>query len=109
MASPRASRSAGLPAVLGVGLLLALPLLEIGVRVLKLAPDIRFIDVTNDDTVYRRSTNPVLGFELKAGWRDPSADLVKSYPSTNAEGQRDVERTRAKPAHVRRASSTSDG
>lgn len=102
MGRPSASRIASAAAVLGGGILLALPIVELGVRMAGLAPDIRFIDVTNDDTVYRRSENPVLGFELKAGWRDPDADLTRSYPSTNAHGQRDVERTLAKPAGVRR-------
>jgi tetratricopeptide (TPR) repeat protein len=88
--------------VSGLGVLLALPLAEAAVRLLHLAPDIRFIDVTSDDTVYQRSTNPILGFELKKSWRDPDADLVRSYPSTNSYGQRDVERTLAKPPGVKR-------
>lgn len=102
MSVPSASRLVSALAVLGGGILLALPIAEIGARVAGLAPDVHFIDVTNDDTVYRRSGNPVLGFELKAGWRDPGADLLKSYPSTNSHGQRDVERALAKPAGVRR-------
>ena len=96
---PRLVRAFG---VLGAGLLLALPIAEIGARALRLAPDVRFIDVTNDGTVYRRSENPVLGFELKPDWRDPHADLLRSYPFTNSWGQRDVERTLAKAPGVRR-------
>lgn len=93
-------RDAALVGALGVAV--ALPLSEIAVRALHLAPDVRLIDVTADDTVYQRSTNPILGFELKKNWRDPQADLVRSYPSTNSHGQRDVERTLAKPPNVRR-------
>ena len=91
------------PVVAVLGVLLALPLVELAVRVTGLAPDLRLIDVTNDDsTVYRRSENPVLGFELKPNWRDEAADLARSYPSTNSFGQRDVERTLAKPPGVTR-------
>ncbi|MEZ5066859.1 MAG: tetratricopeptide repeat protein [bacterium] len=91
------------PVVAVLGVLLALPLVELAVRVTGLAPDLRFIDVTNDEsTVYRRSENPILGFELKPDWRDDHADLARSYPSTNSSGQRDVERTLQKPPGVTR-------
>lgn len=84
-------------------LMLALPLLEVAVRVAGLAPELRVLDVTGGEgTVYRRSENPILAFELKPNWRDPAADLVRSYPSTNAHGQRDVERAIAKPAGTQR-------
>ena len=85
-----------------LGILLALPLAEVAVRALRMAPEIRFIDVSHDDTVFRRSDNPILGFELKPDWRDPDADLVRSYPSTNSHGFRDIERSLEKPAGVRR-------
>ncbi len=101
----KTSRSSRLRAVLGpvvLGIALALPLAEGAVRALKLAPEVRFIDVSHDDTVFRRSDNPILGFELKPNWRDPDADLVRSYPFTNAHGFRDVERTLEKPPGVRR-------
>jgi lysophospholipase L1-like esterase len=75
---------------------------EVCVRALGLAPDVKLIDVTDEGSVYKRSTNPVLGFELKASYRNPRADLVTSYPSTNSHGLRDVERTLAKPAGTRR-------
>ena len=96
------ARRAGSALVVGaLGVLIALPLLEVAARVLHLAPEIRFIDVTNDEsTVYRRSGNPVLAFELKPDWRDPDADLRRSYPSTNSHGQRDVERSVIRPAGV---------
>jgi tetratricopeptide (TPR) repeat protein len=96
------SRVRGALAILVPGLVLALPLAEVAVRALRLAPEYRFIDVTHSDTVYRRSANPVLAFELKPDWRDPDADLVRSYPFTNSHGLRDVERARTKPPGVRR-------
>jgi tetratricopeptide (TPR) repeat protein len=79
-----------------------LAILEIVVRILGVAPEVKLIDVSVANSVYKRSTNPILGFELKASYRDPNADLVMSYPSTNSHGQRDVERTLAKPPGVRR-------
>jgi Flp pilus assembly protein TadD len=85
-----------------LGLVIALPLVEVGARIGGLSPEVRRIDVTQDDTVYRRSGNPILAFELKPGWRDPDADLIRSYPFTNSHGQRDVERTIAKPNGVDR-------
>jgi tetratricopeptide (TPR) repeat protein len=85
-----------------VALALALAGAEGAVRLLGLAPDVKLIDVQKDDSVYKRSTNPILGFELKESWSDPSADLVTSYPSTNSHGQRDRERTLDKPAGTRR-------
>jgi len=92
---PSRLSSALLVALLGV--VLAVPLVEVAARALRLAPPIRVIDVTHDDTVYMRSENPILGFELKPDWFDPDADCVRSYPSTNSHGQRDVERTLEKP------------
>lgn len=96
------SRRASALVVAAVGLLAALPLAEIGFRALRLAPPLRVIDVTHDDTVYMRSENPILGFEIKPDWRDPDADCMRSYPFTNSHGQRDVERTLAKPPGVTR-------
>jgi lysophospholipase L1-like esterase len=80
----------------------ALGIAELAVRLLGLAPDVRPIVVANDDSVYMRSDNPILGFELKPDYRNPHADLSKSFPSTNSHGQRDHERTLEKPAGVRR-------
>ncbi len=74
---------------IAVSLLLA----EAMVRLLAAAPELRPIRITGDKTVYKRSSNPVLGFELKASWTDPQADLFESLPATNSHGQRDVERS----------------
>ncbi|MBZ0268481.1 SGNH/GDSL hydrolase family protein, partial [bacterium] len=94
-ATPSRPPSALLVALIGI--ILAVPLVEVAARALHLAPPVRVIDVTHDDTVYMRSENPILGFELKPNWSDPDADCLRSYPSTNSHGQRDVERTLAKP------------
>lgn len=95
-------RTASRLASVALALVLALGAAEVAVRVLGTAPDVKLIDVQQEGSVYKRSTNPILGFELKADWRDPKADLVTSYPSTNSHGQRDRERTLAKPPGVRR-------
>ena len=85
-----------------VSTFIALLLCEILVWRLGSAPDVKPIEITSDQTVYERSTNPILGFELKANYRDDKADLKKSYPRTNAHGQRDVERSIDKPPGVKR-------
>ena len=72
--------------------LLALAGAELVVRWSGLAPPVKIIALEDERSVYRRSSNPILGFELKASYRNPDADLRQSYPSTNAYGQRDVER-----------------
>ncbi|NNE43724.1 MAG: hypothetical protein HKN12_05930, partial [Gemmatimonadetes bacterium] len=103
MGSARSGRGlVSLLASLTVAAVIAAGVAEVVVRVTGRAPDVKLIDVEQEGSVYRRSTNPILGFELKPNYRDDNADLVTSYPSTNAHGQRDVERTLEKPAGVRR-------
>jgi len=85
-----------------VGLVVALSMGELASRILRVAPEVKAIEVTNEQCVYKRFTNPVLGYELKANYRDDDADLNHSYPSTNSRGQRDVERTIEKPSGTRR-------
>jgi len=81
-----------------IGLLLA----ELGMRLCRLAPAVKPITLTDDTSVYQRSHNPLLAYELKANYRNAHADCVLSYPSTNAFGQRDVERTLGKAPNMRR-------
>ena len=69
---------------------------------LGLAPDVKPIEISSAQIVYQRSTNPILGFEMKANYRDDNADMKISYPRTNTHGQRDVFRSIDKPAGVRR-------
>ncbi|MCP3981642.1 MAG: tetratricopeptide repeat protein [bacterium] len=87
-----AGRAAKLLAALG-STVLALLLAEGAIRALGVAPAVKALEIDGADSVYRRSTNPILGFELKSDYRNPDADFARSYPSTNSWGQRDVERT----------------
>jgi tetratricopeptide (TPR) repeat protein len=95
-------RRLGKPAVAVCATLLALLAGEVIVRVLGRAPDIKAIQFDSYDCIYKRSTNPVLGFELKAGYRSDAPDFIQSYEQTNSHGQRDRERTLVKPEGVRR-------
>jgi tetratricopeptide (TPR) repeat protein len=72
------------------------------VRVLGRAPAIKAIQLSSYDCIYKRSTNPILGFELKANCRSDNPDFIGTYERTNSHGQRDRERTLAKPDGVTR-------
>jgi tetratricopeptide (TPR) repeat protein len=82
--------------------LLALGLGEIIIRVSGSAPEIKALELADADCVYRRSTNPVLGFELKPNYRADDPDFISSYERTNAHGLRDRERSLQKPEGTRR-------
>jgi Flp pilus assembly protein TadD len=60
------------------------------------------IQLSSYDCIYKRSTNPILGFELKANCRSDKPDFIQTYERTNSHGQRDRERTLRKPDGVRR-------
>jgi hypothetical protein len=75
---------------------------DLGMRLCRLAPAVKPITLTDDTSVYQRSHNPLLAYELKANYRNARADCVVSYPSTNAFGQRDVERALPKPLSMKR-------
>jgi len=60
------------------------------------------IQLSSYDCIYKRSTNPILGFELKANCRSDDPDFIQTYERTNSHGQRDRERTLQKPDGVRR-------
>ncbi|MBT3295340.1 MAG: tetratricopeptide repeat protein [Verrucomicrobia bacterium] len=83
-------------------LVVGLFIVEGVVRLFNLAPALRAIDTSDPDSPYKRSDNPILGYEHKANYRNANADLITSIPRTNAHGQRDVERSVEKPAGVRR-------
>ncbi len=85
-------------AAAGVGLALG----ELAMRLWGSAPWVFPIWVSVERTAYRRSANAVLGYEFKPNYRDPKADTHESLPSTNAHGQRDVERTIGKRPGTRR-------
>jgi len=96
------SGRAGRWAVLLGSTLLGLAVLEAGVRGFGLAPATKSLGLGADHSAYQRSDNPLLGFELKPGYRNASPDYTTSYPFTNAHGQRDREHEIEKPAGVRR-------
>lgn len=75
---------------------------EVIVRALGRAPGIKPIQLSSYDCIYKRSTNPILGFELKANCRNDNPDFIQTYERTNSHGQRDAERTLDKPDGVRR-------
>jgi tetratricopeptide (TPR) repeat protein len=75
---------------------------EITVRILGIAPDIRPIMASDVSSPYKYSTNPILGYEHKANYRNENPDHVISFGSTNSHGQRDIDRQIEKPPGVRR-------
>ena len=82
--------------------LAALVLAELIVRLGGLAPELHRIRPDAIESAYQRSDNPVLGYEFKPDYRNLRPDLHESFPSTNAHGQRDVERRVEKPPGVTR-------
>lgn len=90
------------PALAVCATLIALFIAEAFVRVLGSAPGIKPIQLSSSDCFYKRSTNPILGFELKANCRSDNPDFIQTYERTNSHGQRDRERTLPKPDGVRR-------
>ncbi len=72
------------------------------VRLLRLAPAIKPIEIDSYECFYERSTNPILGFELKANCRSDRPDFIQTYERTNSHGQRDRPRALKKPEAVRR-------
>ena len=90
------------PVVAVCATLLALLAAEALVRILGRAPDMKPIQLSSYDCIYKRSTNPILGFELKANCRSDDPDFIQTYERTNSHGQRDRERTLQKPDGVRR-------
>ena len=81
---------------------LALLVGEVALRVFQLAPEAKSIELASEKCVYQRSTNPLLGFELKPNYRNENPDFIESYERTNAHGQRDKERTVQRTDGVRR-------
>lgn len=90
------------PVVAVCATLFALLVGEVAVRFLGRAPGIKPIQLSSYDCIYKRSTNPILGFELKANSRSDDPDFIQTYERTNAHGQRDRERTLLKPDGVNR-------
>ncbi|MHC4532471.1 MAG: tetratricopeptide repeat protein [Planctomycetota bacterium] len=90
------------PAVAVCATLFALLAAEAFVRILGRAPGMKPIQLSSYDCIYKRSTNPILGFELKANCRSDDPDFIQTYERTNSHGQRDRQRKLQKPDGVRR-------
>lgn len=75
---------------------------EMVVRVCGWAPGLKPMGLSTQDCIYQRSTNPILGFALKANYRSDAPDFIQTYERTNSHGQRDRERTLRKPQGIRR-------
>ncbi len=90
------------PILAACATLLALLLCEAIVRVAGWAPGIKPIQLSAYDCIYKRSTNPILGFELKANYHCDTPDFIQTYERTNTHGQRDRDRTVHKPEGVKR-------
>lgn len=90
------------PVVAVSATLIALLAGEVLIRLLGRAPGIKPIQLSSYDCIYKRSTNPILGFELQANRRSDNPDFIQTYERTNAHGQRDRERSIRKPAGVTR-------
>lgn len=98
----RATQAQFRVAALALSTLLALVGFEVAARVLELAPPTKSLGLGDSFSVYERSENPILGFELKPNYRNDAADAWTSYASTNSHGQRDIERSIENPAKARR-------
>jgi Flp pilus assembly protein TadD/lysophospholipase L1-like esterase len=90
------------PALAVCATLLALLAGEGIVRIFGWAPGLKPIELNSYDCIYQRSTDPILGFELKANYHNDTPDFIQTYERTNSYGQRDKERSLRKPAGVRR-------
>jgi len=91
---PRFGRRAKLVAA-AISCVVALIACEAAVRISRLAPEVKPIWLSDDaspDVAYRRSSNPVLGYELKPNYRSAAPDDRSSYARINSHGQRDIER-----------------
>jgi lysophospholipase L1-like esterase len=94
----RMSRHAQIAILFVAALLLAVGLCEALTRWFGLAPMVHRVGLRAEQTAYRLSDNPILGFEMKPNYRDDNPTLNSSFPYVNADGQRDIEREVAKPA-----------
>jgi len=89
--------------LLGVSAVLGVLLLEFAARSLHIAPEVLSLDTRADDSAYRLSDNPVLGYVMKPGYRDNDfPDLHRSFPYINSAGFRDIERRADAPAGTAR-------
>ena len=100
--SRRIARLAARFALAAAATVLAVGLGEVAVRLLGLAPDVRAIWVSSRQGAYKRSSNHILSYELKANYRNDRPDFRLTYERTNSHGLRDRERSLEKPPGGRR-------
>lgn len=67
-----------------------------------LLPSIIRLTPDSPDSSYKFSDNPILGYELKPNFRSTNPNSSEVYSYVNAFGQRDKERTQAKPEGTKR-------
>ena len=72
--------------------LIGLAISEMVIRFMRLAPRIKAIETDSIESAYQRSSNPLLAYEFKPGYRNSNADSISTYATINAHGQRDIER-----------------
>lgn len=87
---------------MAVSVAVALAACEVAVRVLGRAPVVYRVGLRAENSAYRVSDDPILGYEMKPGFRSDHPDFNATFPSINADGQRDLERAVAKPAGTTR-------
>jgi hypothetical protein len=69
------------PVVAVCATMFALLAAEAFVRILGRAPGMKPIQLSSYDCIYKRSMNPILGFELKANCRSDEPDFIQILPS----------------------------
>ena len=74
---PRIFKWAAKPCLALAATVLALVVGEVLWRAFGLAPPVRAIWLSSPDSTYKRSTNPLLGYELKADYRHDN-DIMKA-------------------------------
>jgi hypothetical protein len=76
---------------------------EIIIRIFKLTPEVYSLNPGFEKSVYKISSNPILGYEFKENYRDNKMpNLMNSYPYINSHGHRDIERAYEKSKGVKR-------
>jgi lysophospholipase L1-like esterase len=73
-------------------LFFTLTLVEGFVRAFRLAPAVYRLRAGISKSAYQPDDNPILGYQFKKNYRDDHPDLEESFPLTNSDGQRDIER-----------------
>jgi len=97
--SPKSASKQALAALVFGSSLFAILICEVIVRVGGLVPNVHAIWRDDEKSIYQRSTNPVLGHELK---RSYSREFEYGVATSNSHGLRDRERSVTKPAGTRR-------